>query len=39
MLKKLSINQNLILTTLPYIFMHFDVAPPPPAATILVLVF
>jgi len=25
MLKKLSINQNLIMTTLPYIFMHFDV--------------
>ena len=29
MLKKLSINQNLILTTLSYIFMHFDVAPSP----------
>ena len=27
MLKKLTVNLNLILTTLPYIFMHFDVAP------------
>ena len=25
----LTINQNLIMTTLPYIFMHFDVAPTP----------
>ena len=29
MLKKLTINQNLIVTTLPYIFLHFDVAPHP----------
>jgi len=27
MLKKLTINQNLIMTTLSYIYMHFDVAP------------
>jgi len=40
MLKKLTtgINQNLIVTTLPYTFLHFAVAPPP-AASILVLVF
>jgi len=28
MLKKLTIKRNLIVTTLPYIFLHFDVAPP-----------
>jgi len=38
MLKKLSINQNLIVTTMPYIFMHFDVALTP-AASISVLEF
>jgi len=32
MLKKLTINLNLIVTTLPYIFMHFDVASPPPSS-------
>jgi len=26
MLKKLTINLNLIVTTLPYIFLHYDVA-------------
>ena len=30
MLKKLTIKQNLIVTTLPYIFVHFDLPPPVP---------
>jgi len=28
MLKKLTIKQNLIVTTLPYIFVHFNLPPP-----------
>jgi len=27
MLKKLTIKQNLIVTTLPYIFVHFNLPP------------
>ena len=28
MLKKLTVEQNLIVTTLAYIFLHFDLVPP-----------